>query len=87
MNMDDFHFVSMKQKEKFKLKAQLGPFIINTRATAKEKDNLLKQMKFKLSFTWSYDPLGIISRMRVEHKTTPYVHTTRPEIKQYVNQE
>jgi len=44
-------------------------------------------MKFKLSFTWSYDPLGIISKLRVEQRTTPYVHTPRPEIEQYANQE
>lgn len=44
-------------------------------------------MKFKLSFTWSYDPLGIIYKLKVEQKTTPYAHTPRPEIEQYMNQE
>ena len=43
-------------------------------------------MEFSLSFTWSYDPLGLISKMRVEHKTTPYTHTQRPKIERYVNQ-
>ena len=43
-------------------------------------------MKFKLSFTWSYDPWGIISKLRVENKTNPYVHTSRLEIEKYVNQ-
>lgn len=69
------------------MKAQIGPFIFNTSAAAKEVDNLLRQMKFKLSFTQSYDPLGIISKLRVEQKTTPYVHIAKPEIKQYKNQE
>lgn len=46
MNMDDLCFVSRKQKE------QIGPFIINSKALAKEVDNLLNQMKFKLSITW-----------------------------------
>ena len=86
MNMHDLYFVSRKQKTQFTLKAQIGPFIVKTRVAAKEADILLKQMKFKSSFTWSYDPLGIISKLRVEHKTTPYVHTARPEIKQYANQ-
>lgn len=43
-------------------------------------------MKFNLSSTWSYDPLAIISKLRVEHKTTPYTHTQRPKIKRYFNQ-
>jgi len=43
-------------------------------------------MKLILSFTWSDDPWGIISKLRVENKTTPYIHTLRPEIKKYVNQ-
>ena len=43
-------------------------------------------MKFSLSFTWSYDPWGIISKLRVENKTTPYMHTPRLEIEKYVNQ-
>ena len=84
--MDYFHFVPMKQKAQFELKAQISPFIVNTRVSGKKPNNLLKQMKFKLSFTWSCDPLGIISKLRVEKKTTPYVHTTKPEIEQYSNQ-
>ena len=50
-----------------------------------EAYKLLKEMKFSLSFTWLYDPLGVISRLRVENKFTPYHHTTRPEIEQYKN--
>lgn len=44
-------------------------------------------MNFKLSFTYSYDPLGIISKLRVEQKTTPYAHTLRPKIEHYANQD
>jgi hypothetical protein len=43
-------------------------------------------MKFPLSFTCSYDPFGIISELRTKQKTTPYVHTQRPEIERYMNQ-
>lgn len=42
-------------------------------------------MKFKLSFTWSFDPLGLISKLRVGQKNTPYAHTPRSEIEQYRN--
>jgi len=78
MNMDELHFVWTKKKSHFKLKAQIEPFICNTRASVKEAGILLKQMKFKLSFTWPYDPLGNIYEIRAEHKTTPYPHTPRP---------
>lgn len=43
-------------------------------------------MKFSLSFTWSYDPYGIILKLIVENKITPYIHTSRPEIEKYANQ-
>ena len=87
MNLDELHFVSNKKKSQFKLKAQIGSFFCNTRVATKEAYLLLKQMQFELSFTWSYDPMGIISKLRVEQKTTPYAHTPRSEIEYYMNQE
>lgn len=87
MNMDDLNFVSSKQKSQFNLKAQISPFIVNTKAVAKEAYILLKQMNFKLRFTWSYDPLGIISKLMIDKKTTPYVHIARSETQPYENQE
>jgi len=36
MNMNDTHFVSRKHKAHFKLKARVGPFIVNTRDAEKE---------------------------------------------------
>jgi len=70
LNMDEVHFVSYKKKTQFKLKAHIGPYIINTRSATKEIDAILSQMKFKLIFSWSYDPQGIISKLRLEHKST-----------------
>ena len=87
INMDQLHFVVAKKKALLKIKTQVGPFICNARATCKEEKYLLRQINFKLSLTWSYDPLGIISKLRVEQKTTPYSHTPRPEIKQFMNQD
>ena len=82
----EVHFVAAKKKSQFKLKAQVGPFICNTRAAGEEEDILLNEMKFGLSFTWSYDPMGVISKLRVENKFTAYHPTTRPEINLYKNQ-
>lgn len=44
-------------------------------------------MNFRLSFAWSYDPFGVIYKLRLEWKKTPYVHTQRPEIETYMNQQ
>lgn len=85
--MDQLHFLAAKKKAQFKIKTQVGPIICNARSAGKEAQTLLKHMNFKLSFTWSYDPLGVISKLRVEQKATPYAHTPRPGIEQYMNQD
>ena len=43
-------------------------------------------MKFGTSFTWRYDPCGIISEMRAKNKSSPYVDTLKQEIEKFVNQ-
>ena len=86
INADEVHFVSAKKKYQFRIKTQIGPFICNSRATSEEADRLLKEMQFSLNFTWSYDPLGTISKLRVKNKSTPYIHTHKPEIERYMNQ-
>ena len=48
---------------------------------------MLKKMGFQPSFSWSYDPHGIISILRVELKTTSYTHTSREEIEKHRNQD
>lgn len=40
------HFLPRKKEALFKLKAQVGPFIVNTRATDKEFEFMLAQIKF-----------------------------------------
>ena len=48
---------------------------------------MLKEMQFTHSFTWSYDPMGIISKKSVENKSMPYIHNHILEIEKYMNQE
>ena len=86
LNLDEIHFVSAKKKSQFRIKTKIGSFICNNKSAQEEAYKLLKETKFILSFTWSYDPLGIISKLRVENKTTPYTHTQRPAIERYMNQ-
>ena len=85
LNADEVHFVSAKKKSQFRIKSKIGPFICNERAIGEEADKILKEMNFNPSFTWSYDPFGVISKMRVENKSTPYIHAQRPDIEQFRN--
>lgn len=87
INMDQLHFLVVKKKAQFKIKTQIGPFTCNARSTRQEVDAILKQMNFKHSFTWSYNPFGIISKLRVEQRYAPYSHTSRTKMDQFMNQE
>jgi hypothetical protein len=86
MNSDDIHFVSLKKKQQLRIKGKIGSFICNNRGAGDEADKLLREMKFPTSFSWHYDPYGIISEMRLRNKTTPYAHEPRPEIEKFSNQ-
>jgi hypothetical protein len=86
INSDDIHFVSLKKKQQLIIKGQIGSFIYNNRGDEEEADKLLKEMKFVTSFTWHYDPCGIISEMRVKNKNILYVHESRPEVEKFTNQ-
>lgn len=86
-NIDELNFISRKRNSQFKLKAQVRSSICNIRLAGLEADAILKQMGFQPSFTWSYDPISIISNLRLELKTTPYNDTPRLEIEKYINQE
>jgi hypothetical protein len=86
INSYDIHFVSLKKKKHLRIKGQIGSFICNNRGTEEEADRLLKEMKFFMSFTWHYDPCGIISEMRIKNKNISYVHESRPEIEKFANQ-
>jgi hypothetical protein len=85
MNSDDIHFVVAKKKSRLKIKTQIGPFIYNNRSTGEEADNLLKHMRFTMSSTRAYDPFGVISELKFKQRSTPYVHTQKPEVEKYMN--
>jgi len=85
INMDEVHFVVAKKKSQFKIKTQVDPFISNIRVAGQEENKRLNEVQFNLNFNWSYDPLWIISILRVETKSTLYFHTPRPKIERYKN--
>jgi hypothetical protein len=86
INSDVIHFLSLKKKQPMRIKGKIGPFIYNSRAAGEEAYKLLNEMKFSTSFTWHYDPCGIIVEMRSKNKISSHAHTLKPEIEKYVNQ-
>ena len=45
--MDELHFVSGKRKAQFKIKANVGSFICNTRVVGADTDEILNKMGFQ----------------------------------------
>jgi len=43
-------------------------------------------MKFSNNFKWQYDPLGVINKLRLNFKLSPFMHESRPGIEKYANQ-
>ena len=86
LNSDSINFMAAKKKTQFKLKNQVGPFIINHRDAEKEVTKKLSEFKFEESFPWNYDPQGILSKLRVKCKLTPFIHESKPEIEKISNQ-
>jgi hypothetical protein len=86
VNSDDIHFVVANKKSQLRIKTQIGPFICNNRSAGEEENNLLKQMRFTPSSTWTYDPFGVISKLRIKQRSIPYAHTQKPEVDKYMNQ-
>ena len=66
LNVDQVHFLPRRKHTLFKLKAQVGPFIVNQMLVDKKVELLLAQMKFKLGVTLPYDPIGRFSIIRVQ---------------------
>ena len=56
LNVDEVNFMASRKKTQFKLKNQIGPFIVNNREAVNEINIKLKEYKFQYSFMWNYDP-------------------------------
>lgn len=86
LNSDPINFMAAKKKTQFTLKNQIGPFIFNRRDVEKEEASRLLEYKLEESFPWNYDPQGILSKLRVKCKLTPFTHESKPEIEKFANQ-
>ena len=56
LNVDAVNFINSKKKAQFKLKSQMGPFIVNSRDALRDIVSKLSQFKFQESFYCNYDP-------------------------------
>ena len=65
LSSNSINFMAARKNTQFKLKNQVGPFIINNRDAEKEITKRLAEFKFQESFPWKYDPQGILSILRV----------------------
>jgi hypothetical protein len=74
LNSDEIHFVPNKYKVTFKLKNEVGNFIVNTRTTLKVTTNMFSSLGLQQGEPWNYDPRGIISSKIISHGKSPYQH-------------
>jgi hypothetical protein len=80
LNSDDIHFVSRKYKANFKLKKEVGPFIVNTRSTLQVTTKILSVMGFQQGEVWMYDPHSVISSKIISHGQAPYQHQHKAQV-------
>ena len=86
INSNEINFLSAKKKTQFKIKNKLGPFICNNREARQEANKILQHMNFKSSFMCQYDPNGVINKLRLEFKLSPFIHDPRPNIERYAKE-
>ena len=86
LNADAINFMASKKKTQFKLKNQIGPFIVNNRDADKEIERRLSELKFQVSFPWNYGPQGLLNSIRVKNKLPPFIHEPKPDIEMFSNQ-
>ena len=78
--------MASKNKTQFKLKNQIGPFIVNNRDFEKEIEKILSELKFQVIFPCNYDPQGILNSIRVKNKLPPFIHEPKHDIEKFSNQ-
>jgi hypothetical protein len=87
LNSDEIHFVPNKYKVTFKLKKEVGPFIVNTRSTLQVTTKILSALGLQQGEPWNYDPHGIISSKIISHGKSPYQHQQKEQLELLENQD
>jgi hypothetical protein len=87
LNSDEIHFVPNKYEVTFKLKKEVGPFIVNTRSTLQVTANMLSTLGLQQGEPWNSDPRGIISSKIISHGQSPYQHQQKEQLELLANQD
>ena len=64
MASDEQHFSDKKATRTFRIPTELGPFIVRSRLASKIVEERLNKMRFPTMGAWTYDPKGIILRLK-----------------------
>jgi hypothetical protein len=87
LNSDYIHFVSKNHNINFKLKKEVGPFIVNNKENLRDAEKLLQEIGLQQGEMWIYDPHSIISKRRIEFGSIPYQHQLNPQLECLSNQD
>jgi hypothetical protein len=85
LNLDDVHFVSRKYRASFKLKKEVGTFVVNSRSTLQVATKVLLDMGFQQGETWIYDPHALISSKMISYGQSPYHHEKKFKLELLAN--
>ena len=89
MASDELHFIDKKAAKTFRIPTELGPFIVKSRQAYNIVEERLNKMKFPTVGAWTYDPKGIILRLKdptgkMKVAENPY-HEPQPLIEKLAN--
>jgi hypothetical protein len=85
LDSDNIHFIPRKKRTNFKIKREVGPFIVYNRTTLQVVETKLQELNLERGEAWKYDPFGIIKEKRLELGLTSYEHHNKPHIEIIMN--
>ena len=72
--MENEHFPSFRRYSEIKFPWDIGPFVIENKASLPLIESLIRGMGFPTEDSINYDPHHIISNIRKANKNDPYEH-------------
>ena len=87
LNSDQVNLLANKKKNSFKLKKEVGPFIVKDKPALPKAEERIKEMGLELTKSWNYDPHGIITTIRKTYDLFPYPHQSKSDIEKLANLE
>jgi hypothetical protein len=87
VDSDYINFVSKKHQVTFRLKKEVGPFLVITIETLGIVEEMILDINLYLLEEWSYDPYHIISNKMMQNGSTPCIHHSNPYLEKLPNQD